>query len=209
MSSKTNSNLHDSSEKQQQIQEEEEDDDNLRVCSSWKNISSGSVHPCPVSSENTMAIVAEQSPIGKCLADALERLTNEDSKKIDNNNNTNYSTAKLFHRKVAKHIISTFGKIVVKHWTTTTTKKSKRTCNPQDGLLRAKVQYYNRLGSKWRIVLKNVELLPRVHLDPIRKKKPQQSLWERSYTTSSIGPIHLTDDNDGGLVQILAFDDIL
>jgi hypothetical protein len=157
-----------------------------------------------------MAIVAEQSPIGKCLADALERLMNEDSKQI--NNSSNFSTAKLFNRKVAKHIISTFGKSVVKHWTTT--KKSPRTWNPPDGLLRAKVHYYNRLGSKWRIVLKNVQLLPRVHLDPIRKKKSQQSLWERSCTTSSIGPINLTDDdnnhnNNSGLVQILAFDDIL
>lgn len=206
-------NRHDRREVQQQsIPEEVSVGDVPYFCkSSWKDMVSGSIHPCPVSSENVIAGVAEQSPLGKSLQEALERLISQDSKKSSSMSRNN-TPAQSFQRKVAKQIMSTFGRSVARTWTHPKTGKSsyQGAMNPPDGLVRAKVHYYNRLGSKWRIVLKNVELLPRVPLDPSRKKPSQQSLWEKSRTSSSECPIQLTDNNDdnNGLLQVLAFDDI-
>jgi hypothetical protein len=204
---------HDRSEVQRQsiVQEDSAGDVPYFCESSWKDMVSGSIHPCLVSSENVIAGVAEQSPLGKSLQEALECLTSQDSKKSSSMSRNN-TPAQSFQRKAAKQIMSTFGRSVARSWMDPKTRKStyQGAINPPDGLIRAKVHYYNRLGGKWRIVLKNVEILPRVPLDPSRKKPSEQSLWEKSRTSSSERPIQLTDNNNdnNGLLQVLAFDDI-
>lgn len=198
---------------QQSIEEDESVGDGAYFYMlSCKDVVSGSIHPCPVSSENVLAGVAEQSPVGKSLQEALERLIGQDSKK-SSSISSNYSPALSFRRKAAKRIMFTFGRSVARTWTDpkTRTGSYQGAMNPPDGLIRAKVHYYNRLGSKWRIVLKNVELFPRVPLDPSRKKPSAQSLLDQSRTSSSERPIRITDSNNNGckgLLQVLAFDDI-
>jgi hypothetical protein len=44
-------------------------------------------------------------------------------------------------------------------------------------LLRGRVNYYNRLESKWRFVVDDVEILPRQPLDKNRRKRERPSLW--------------------------------
>jgi hypothetical protein len=59
-----------------------------------------------------------------------------------------------------------------------------RTSNSEDvaklapaALLRGRVHHYNRFGSKWRIVVEDVEIHPRKPLDPQRRKRERPSLW--------------------------------
>jgi hypothetical protein len=213
--SNTFDNPHDTKKiHQQSTGEDESVGDGAHFCmSSYEDIVSGSIHPCPVSSENVLASVAEQSPVGKSLQEALERLIRQDSK-TSSSISRNNSPALTFRRTAANQIMVTFGRSVARTWTDPKTRTGRRyqgARNPPDGLIRAKVHYYNRLGSKWRIVLKNVELLPRVPLDPSRKKPSEQSLLDQSRSSSSECPIQITDSSNGnykGLLQVLAFDDI-
>jgi hypothetical protein len=46
-------------------------------------------------------------------------------------------------------------------------------------LLRGRVLHYNRFGSKWRLVVEDVEIHARKPLDPHRRKRERPSLWSR------------------------------
>ena len=44
-------------------------------------------------------------------------------------------------------------------------------------LLRGRVHHYNRLGTKWRFLVEDVEIHPRKPLDKHRRKRERHSLW--------------------------------
>jgi hypothetical protein len=76
------------------------------------------------------------------------------------------------------------------------------TAPPPAAILRGRIQYYNRVGSKWRFVVHNAELQPRQPLHAQRRKRERPSLW----TTTT------DDDADATLkiprLEILAYNDI-
>ena len=199
---------------------------------------------------------AKLCPIGKCLADALESLVEQDataksrsssssssmglkptrkrkrtasseiismedhtsgddgdttsdedhnvSKGAGKSAETNTDTFPVFNTKMARQILSTFGDSVTEHCTTSSPTMINSEI-PPDALLRGKVQYYNRLGGKWRIVLTDVEIRPRINFDPTRKKSHGQSLWDRSISANpEVATIKVN-----GSMQLLAFDDLV
>lgn len=49
---------------------------------------------------------------------------------------------------------------------------------PPAALLRGRINNYNRLSSKWRFVVDNVEIQPRKALDRNRRKRERPSFWQ-------------------------------
>ena len=45
-------------------------------------------------------------------------------------------------------------------------------------VLRGRVEYYNRLSRKWRLVVKDAELLQRLPLDRYRRRRERPSFWQ-------------------------------
>lgn len=52
------------------------------------------------------------------------------------------------------------------------------TCQAPAVLLQAKVEHYNRYFTKWRILLKDVQIQTRHPLPPNRRKRERPSLWK-------------------------------
>jgi hypothetical protein len=93
--------------------------------------------------------------------------------------------------------------------TLTTTANRQNTVAPPKALMRGRVDHFNRVSGKWRIVATNVEIRPRVNLDTTHKKRKRDrsSLWDTS------GNAIMEDPSENsiqlkGTVQILAYDDV-
>lgn len=51
--------------------------------------------------------------------------------------------------------------------------------SPPTALLKGQLDHYNRIGSKWRIIVRNVQIRQKIPLPTNRKKRDRTSLWER------------------------------
>jgi|Transcript_22339 hypothetical protein len=83
---------------------------------------------------------------------------------------------------------------------------------PPKALLRGRVDHFNRVGGKWRIVATNVEIRQRVNLDTSTnkrtKKRDRSSLWDTSGNAIVEDPSEYNSIQLKGTVQILAYDDV-
>lgn len=129
-------------------------------------------------------------------------IRSDDDSKINSEDLRNTAKSQVrFTSKIAKQILSAFGRSVATNWTSVQTTSNE---TPPDGLLRGKVHYYNHFGAKWRIVMKDVEIRPRVNFDPKRAKSHGETLWERSISERSVESHKVK-----GHLQVLAFDDVI
>lgn len=97
------------------------------------------------------------------------------------------------------------------HNNTSTIKTKVPSPPPPAGLLYGKLQYYNRIGGNWRIVLSDAEIRPRVECEDTERIKNRTSLWDQSVNQMSSSSSLSMDSEDViklGHVVILACDDL-
>lgn len=70
-----------------------------------------------------------------------------------------------------------------------------------DAVLRGRVCHYNRMNGKWRLVLENVELLPRKALARNRRKRERKPFWNTA-TDESVQPVQISS------LQVLVYNDM-
>eukprot|EP00978_Attheya_sp_CCMP212_P041698 scaffold242451_cov42-Attheya_sp.AAC.1 len=97
--------------------------------------------------------------------------------------------------------------------TTKSTRERNTVVAPPKALLRGRVDHFNRVGGKWRIVATNVEIRPRVNLNTTTtnkrtKKRDRSSLWDTSGNAIMEYPSENNSIQLKGTVQILAYDDV-
>jgi hypothetical protein len=74
--------------------------------------------------------------------------------------------------------------------------------HPPAAILRGRIQYYNRVGSKWRLVVHDAELQPRQPLHVQRRKRERSSLWTTTTTAAPDAALKIPR------LEILAYNDI-
>lgn len=98
--------------------------------------------------------------------------------------------------KMTNEILAAFGNAVSATDWHGVAGKDIRHSTPPAALLRGNMQHYQRLGAKWRIVARDVEIRPRVALDEERgegehshrkrKRTDRQSLWDKSIEAEAL-----------------------
>lgn len=152
-----------------------------------------------------VAQLAKTGPIGRCLNEALNDLVSEcfveqvEQEVQESNHEEQDDTVKVpFDSNMAERVMNSFGRAVAEsEW---------KDCPA--ALLRGRVDHYNKLEQKWRIVVEDAEIRPRVALEA--RKKQKRSLWEHAAASESS-----RGDGDerqqaiplSGSLQILAYND--
>lgn len=119
--------------------------------------------------------IAAIGPIGKCLEEALNELLSEqdhdDSVHDEDGDSSSHKSNKL-DESLAKTIIKSYADAVATtsydhrtkntgyHCTKNQSSDAKHTTAPA-ALLKGEIEYYNRIGGQWRIIVKNAVLMPR------------------------------------------------
>lgn len=158
----------------------------------------------PPADANLVAQLARVGPIGLCLSDALddlvseclvEQIQGEAGEKSDSEKKTE-SVKIPFDSTMGDRVMHSFGQAVSKsQWEA-----------PPAALLRGRVEHYNSLEGKWRIVVNNAEIRERVQLPQTNpRKKKRTALWDASELRQ--GEQQPATALTGSL-QILAYDDL-
>lgn len=148
--------------------------------------------------------IASIGPVAKCLEWAIKELEEEDK--------VNHPTRPTFDSSMKELLLKRYKDSVAElSWDDAALPVTKDSsagpllkCPPPAGLLSGKLQYYNRVGGQWRIVLSDAELCPRIRSDDADRTKNRVSLWDYS-EQSSLGK---DDKMKLGNVVILAYDDL-
>jgi hypothetical protein len=158
----------------------------------------------PCANADLVAKLACVGPIGLCLSEALGDLVSEcvveqiqqESKEESDSEEKTESERVPFDSTMADRVMHSFGQAVAKsEWET-----------PPAALLRGRVEHYNGLEGRWRIVVKDAEIRRRVPLAQTNpRKKKRVKLWDasdlRQGEQQSVTPFV-------GSLQILAYDDL-
>jgi hypothetical protein len=158
----------------------------------------------PPADADLVAQLARVGPIGLCLGEALDDLVSEslveqiqhESKEESDSEEKPESERGLFDSTMADRVMHSFGQAVAK----------SRWEAPPAALLRGRVEHYNSLEGKWRIVVKDAEIrqrVPSAQTNPRKKKRVK--LWDASELRQGeeqpVTPL-------AGSLQILAYDDL-
>lgn len=156
--------------------------------------------PPPPAPADTISKIVMQAPYAKCLQEALqdvvaESLVNEvEGEEAIEVRGSPGGDPIPFDQEMANHTLQAFGNAASK---TNWTGEAPRKTAPR-AVLRGRIAYYNRYNDRWRIVVEDAEIRPRVPLSRKRRKRDRTSLWE----ASTEQPHRLS-----GSLQILAYDD--
>jgi hypothetical protein len=155
--------------------------------------------------------IASIGPLAKCLESAITELEEEE----DDLPSDDFMSRPNFDSSMKDILLKRYKDSVAQlSWDETVSpsstklksfSKDKCTKSPPAGLLSGKLQYYNRVGGQWRIVLSDAEIRPRIsHCEDSDRTKNQTSLWDCSAQklTTSSDTIKLEN------VIILAYDDM-
>lgn len=167
----------------------------------------------PPADSNLVASFAQAGPIGQCLKNALDDLVSDNfvqqveqeaqQQSSDTTEENNEITAQqeqvpTFDSDMAEKVMRSFGRAVAQSdWN-----------DCPAALVRGRVDHYNKMDQKWRIVVQDAELCPREEA-PIQtsdgkpRKKQKLSLWEESESNSQQQESISLD----GSLQILAYND--
>lgn len=158
-----------------------------------------SKRPTPADPKLVACSIAKGGPIGQCLNEALNDLVSEslvEEMEQEGGDSSGETASPSFDKSMAETVLNSFGRAVA---------ESEWKDSPA-ALLRGRVDHYNKMEQKWRIVVDDAEIRPRVPLNKgDARKKQKLSLWETS---------ERQDKNDqdtsvslSGSLQILAYND--
>jgi len=146
-----------------------------------------------------VAQFAKAGPIGQCLSEALNDLVSESfaqevEQEAQESNNEDDEVKVPFDSTMATSVMNSFGRAVAESdW---------KGCPA--ALLRGRVDHYNKMDQKWRIVVEDAEIRPRMTPEKGQARKKQKvSLWDASESTNDQPqntPLY-------GSLQILAYND--
>lgn len=153
----------------------------------------------PPADKRLVGQIAQGGPIGQCLHKALDDLVAESFAQQADEEDTDKNAS--FDNKMAQRVMTSFGRAVAE------SRDDWNDCPA--ALLRGRVDYYNKMEQKWRIVVEDGEIRPRVSLENGRSRKKQKvSLWD----AASVAQGDTQGDQPqsvklSGALQILAFND--
>lgn len=81
--------------------------------------------------------------------------------------------------------------------------KTKSTDSGSAVMMRGKLDHYNMRNGRWRIVVKDVELMTRPKMMRLRPHRKKPSLWKVAKRSSDVSHLHVD-----GCLQVLAHGDI-
>jgi hypothetical protein len=173
--------------------------------------------------------LSSMGPIAICLHDALQETTvlsstnqksedgeqslpDEHGSSSSSTQGEDVATPIRLDQTAVNRIVQSFGEAMMKNhqdqWTGTNDggrgfpKDEPETRNMvTDAVLRGRLCHYNRMNGKWRLVLENVQLLPRKTLARNRRKRERNPFWI-SATDESLQPVQIPS------LQVLAYNDI-
>lgn len=155
--------------------------------------STGGKRKRPPSNDNLASLV-QSGPIGQCLQEALNDLVSEsfvEEMEQEVGDSTGQTPSTIFDKSMADCVMNSFGRAVAdSEWN-----------DAPAALLRGRVDYYNKMNDKWRIVVQDAQLRPRLPLS----KKNATRLQKKTLWVTSISQQGTTMLN--GPLQILAYND--
>jgi hypothetical protein len=144
--------------------------------------------------------IASIGPIAKCLESAITQLKDEED---------SMSSLNLFDDAMKQLLLKKYADAVTE--TNWEDRGSKDSCTPipPAGVIQGKLDYYNRAGTQWRIVLSDAELRPRSSCDDSVRVKNGKSLWDQSGQSQSTHNHPGTNESIKlNHVIIFAYDDV-
>lgn len=132
------------------------------------------------------SILSGELAIGKCLAEALQELQDQDAASQGAEEDEKSSSPLKVNGAVSEAVMNAFRNAIKE---TTLKKSSHQREELQTGeededdapprlLLRGKMEHYNRIGQYWKITVDDVELKNRVPLSRNRRKRNFDDLWD-------------------------------
>ena len=145
--------------------------------------------PAPADPDE-VASLARKSLLGQSLQDALNEMIQEDAATSHNEDEPPQKKKRLLlQQHMAKNVLEEFGQTVAHtNWEAAPA-----------ALVRGRLDHYNRMNGKWRIVVRDAQWKRRETLDKNRRKTNPPPLWDATKARGTRDSISL---------RILAFDDL-
>lgn len=144
--------------------------------------------PPPPNPETVMSDLSCQGTIAIVLREALREIQQEDlaakathlglDSTPEEGDSQQCALQLSLSQQSVDRIMLSFGQAVAQSQQEQFASQDRQIGPAPAALLRGRIDHYNRHGSKWRFLVKDAEILPRMALAKNRRKRERPSLWQ-------------------------------